>query len=44
MKVLEVIMKALAREIKWLQAADIWGVTQRTIRRRRAAFGPAGVL
>jgi predicted membrane GTPase involved in stress response len=37
MKVTEVILKALAREIKWIQAADILGVTPRHIRRMRMA-------
>jgi transposase len=43
MKVTEVILKALAREIKWIQAADILGVTPRTIRRMRAAYQEQGV-
>jgi hypothetical protein len=37
MKVTEVILKPLAREIKWIQAADILGVTPRHIRRMRMA-------
>ena len=43
MKVVEVILKALAREIKWIQAADILGVAPRTIRRMRAAYQEQGV-
>jgi transposase len=43
MKVTEVILKALAREIKWIQAADILGVAPRTIRRMRAAYQEQGV-
>ncbi len=43
MKVLEVILKAMAREIKWIQAADILGVTPRTIRRMRAAYQEQGI-
>jgi transposase len=43
MKVLEVILKAMAREIKWIQAADILGVTPRTMRRMRAAYQEHGI-
>lgn len=43
MKVVEVILKAMAREIKWIQAADILGVTPRTIRRMRAAYQEQGI-
>lgn len=43
MKVLEVILKAIGREIKWVQAADILGVTPRTIRRMRAAYLEQGI-
>jgi len=42
MKVLEVILKAMARQIKWIQAADILGVTPRTIRRMRVAYQEQG--
>lgn len=38
MKRLEVLLKTIAGEIKWIQAADILGVTPRTIRRIRAAY------
>ena len=47
MKVLEVILKATAREIKWIEAADILGVTPRTMRRlheRYKAEGFSGLL
>jgi len=43
MKVLEVILKAMAGEIKWIQAADILGVTPRTIRRLKASYQKHGV-
>ena len=43
MKVVEVILKAMAREIKWIQAADILGVTPRHIRRLRAAYQAQGI-
>lgn len=43
MKVLEVILKAMAREIKWIQAADILGLTPRTIRRMQASYQEQGV-
>jgi transposase len=43
MKVLEVILKAMAREIKWIQAADILGVSPRTIRRMRATYQERGL-
>jgi len=35
MKVQEVIMRAMAKQITWWQAAEILGVSTRTIRRRR---------
>ena len=43
MEVLEVIFKAMAREIKWIQAADMLGVTPRRIRRIRAAYQEQGI-
>lgn len=43
MKVLEVILKAIGGEIKWIQAADILGVTSRHIRRMRAAYQEQGI-
>ena len=35
MKVQEVIMKAMAGKLKWFEAAEILGVTDRTMRRWR---------
>jgi hypothetical protein len=35
-------LKAINQEIKWIQAADILGVTPRTIRRMRAAYRAPG--
>jgi hypothetical protein len=43
MQVVEVILKAVAREIKWIQAADILGVTPRHIRRLRAVYQAQGI-
>jgi len=43
MKVVEVILKAIGKEIKWIQAADILGVTPRHIRRLRAAYLEQGI-
>ena len=43
MKVLEVTLKAINKEIKWIQAADFLGVAPRTIRRMRAAYRAQGV-
>jgi len=43
MKVQEVILKAIAGEIKWLQAADIIGVSPRTIRRKRQSYQQYGI-
>ena len=43
MLVLEMIFKARARAIKWIQAADILGVTPRPIRRMRAAYQEQGI-
>ena len=42
MKVMEVILKAIAREIKRIQAMDILGVTPLTTRRMWAIFLGAG--
>ncbi|MBW1704687.1 MAG: ISNCY family transposase [Deltaproteobacteria bacterium] len=47
MKRLEVVLKAIAGQIKWIQAADILGVSPRTIRRIRAScmrYGVTGLL
>jgi hypothetical protein len=35
MKLQDVILKALAQKITWLEAAEIIGVCDRTMRRRR---------
>lgn len=43
MKVQEVILKAIGGEIKWIQAADILGVSPRTIRRMHAEYREQGV-
>ncbi len=43
MKVVEVILKAIGQEIKWIQAADILGVTPRHIRRLRLAYQEQGI-
>jgi transposase len=43
MKVQEVILKAIAGEIKWIQAADILRVSPRTIRRKRRAYQEYGI-
>ena len=42
MKVQEVIMKAMAKQITWWQAAEILGVTARTIRRLRRRWEREG--
>jgi len=38
MKIQEVVLKALSGEIRWLQAAEILGMSARTIRRYRAGL------
>jgi len=43
MKEREVILKAIAGEIKWIQAADILRVTARTMRRKREALRAYGI-
>jgi hypothetical protein len=43
MKVVEVILKAIGGDIKWIQAADILGVTPRHIRRIRTAYQEQGI-
>ena len=43
MKVQKVILKAIAGEIKWIQAADILRVSPRTIRRKRRAYKDYGI-
>src|SRR5262249_35572152 len=42
MKVQEVIMRAMAKQITWWQAAEILGVTTRTIRRLRRRWEGEG--
>ena len=43
MKKQEVILKAIAGEIKWIQAADILGVSARTIRRMKGSYQRFGI-
>ncbi len=43
MKVQEVILKAVAGEIKWVQAADILEISPRTMRRKHAAYNEHGI-
>ncbi|MCD4812053.1 helix-turn-helix domain-containing protein [bacterium] len=43
MKVQEVILKAIAGEIKWIQAADILRVSARTIRRKFRSYQEYGI-
>lgn len=43
MKLKEVIMRAVSRELTWIQAADILGMSGRTMRRWRAKFEYAGM-
>ena len=38
MKIQEVILKAMAGKLKWWEAAEIIGVTDRTIRRWPVSF------
>jgi hypothetical protein len=42
MKVGEVILQAMGREIEWIEAADLLGVAPRTIGRMRAAYQEQG--
>ena len=42
MKVQEVILRAIAKMITWWQAAEIIGVTERTMRRWRARYERSG--
>lgn len=42
MKVQEVIMRAMAKQITWWQAAEILGVTTRTIRRMKRNWKKVG--
>jgi len=41
MKAQEVILKAAAGKLKWREAAEIMGITDRTMRRRRLSAGRA---
>jgi len=43
MKELEVILKAMSGEIKWVQAADICGLSARQMRRKHSALKERGV-
>jgi transposase len=43
MKMREVLLEALAGKLSWLQAADILGLSPRTMRRWRERFDEAGV-
>jgi len=42
MKVQEVILKAMAGSLKWCEAAEIIGVTERTMRRWRMRYEKYG--
>ncbi len=42
MKIQEVILKAMAGKLKWWEAAEIIGVTDRTMRRGRAQYQENG--
>lgn len=44
MKIQEVICRALAGTLTWLQAADILGIHPRSLRRWRARYNANGVL
>src|SRR5215831_3228549 len=44
MKIQEVIMRALAGTLTWLQAADILGLDPRSVRRWRARYEDSGHL
>jgi hypothetical protein len=43
MKVQEVLLRALSGELSWIQAAEILGVSARTIRRLRLRYQHVGV-
>lgn len=43
MKIKEVLLRAVNRELTWIQAADILGMSGRTMRRWRAKFEYAGM-
>jgi transposase len=42
MKIQEVILRAMSKQISWLQAAEIIGVSARTMRRWRARYEQHG--
>jgi hypothetical protein len=42
MKVQEVILRAMARKLKWWEAAEVIGVTDRTMRRWRERYEQYG--
>ena len=42
MKVQEVMLRAIAREITWFQAAEILGITDRHLRRCRERYEQGG--
>jgi transposase len=42
MKLQEVILKAMAKKISWMEAAEIAGVTDRTMRRIRGRYEEFG--
>ncbi len=42
MKLQDVILKAMARKISWMEAAEIAGVTDRTMRRMREGYQEFG--
>ena len=42
MKVQDVILKAMAKKISWLDAAEIIGVCDRTMRRMREGYQKSG--
>ena len=42
MKLQDVILKAMAKKISWLEAAEIAGVTDRTMRRMRKRYQEFG--
>ena len=43
MKVREVLMRAVSREITWIQAADILGCTARSLRRWKLRYQAVGI-
>src|SRR5262249_59647171 len=43
MKIKDVILRAVSRELTWIQAADILGMSARTMRRWKGKFEYAGM-